>query len=246
MYGHALIKGGIAVFDELQQSIKQVEALNDPTTSEARIGTVEFLAGGLVFAVLDELTQKYPRAAFDITVTDGSHALLEELRARKIDVALGRVPANTHDEELDMRPLLDEELYVVAGAKSRWSQKRKIRLGDLIDEAWCLPPPHSLAGAQIERIFRSQGLDVPRAAVTSFSLQIHSSLLATGRFLGIVPRSYMHYSPNRKTIKVLPVDLAQERGRVAIVTVRNRTISPMSQLFVDFALQSTKAISFTG
>src|SRR5262245_57530081 len=38
-YGRALIKRGAAVFDELRQSVKDIEFLSDPTAGELRIGT---------------------------------------------------------------------------------------------------------------------------------------------------------------------------------------------------------------
>src|SRR5713226_5830508 len=38
VYGRALLKGGIAVFDELKQSVKQIEFLADSTAGELRIG----------------------------------------------------------------------------------------------------------------------------------------------------------------------------------------------------------------
>src|SRR5215470_18860533 len=40
-YGRALIKRGIAVFDELRQGVKDIEFLSDPTAGELRIGAGE-------------------------------------------------------------------------------------------------------------------------------------------------------------------------------------------------------------
>src|ERR1700730_10179877 len=37
-YGYALLKCGVAVFDELRQGIRSIEALADPTAGEVRIG----------------------------------------------------------------------------------------------------------------------------------------------------------------------------------------------------------------
>ena len=37
LFGRALLKGGIAVFDELKQSMKEIEFLADPTAGELRI-----------------------------------------------------------------------------------------------------------------------------------------------------------------------------------------------------------------
>src|SRR5947209_738646 len=48
MYGRALLRGGITIFDELKQTLKQVEFLADPTAGELRIGCTEPLAAGFV------------------------------------------------------------------------------------------------------------------------------------------------------------------------------------------------------
>src|SRR6476659_1499311 len=40
-YGHAIIKRGVAAFDELRQGVKDIEFLADPTAGELRIGCSE-------------------------------------------------------------------------------------------------------------------------------------------------------------------------------------------------------------
>src|SRR5262249_33971947 len=62
-YGHALLKRGVAVFDELKQSVHDIESLSDPGTGELRIGSASAQSEGLVFAVLERLSRQYPRIA---------------------------------------------------------------------------------------------------------------------------------------------------------------------------------------
>src|SRR5881275_58204 len=45
-YGHALMKRGVAVFDELNQGIKDIEFLADPTMGELRISASLAVAVG--------------------------------------------------------------------------------------------------------------------------------------------------------------------------------------------------------
>jgi hypothetical protein len=45
------------VFDELRQSVRDIEFLADPTVGEARIGSTEPLAAGIVPAVIDGTAQ---------------------------------------------------------------------------------------------------------------------------------------------------------------------------------------------
>jgi DNA-binding transcriptional LysR family regulator len=58
-------------------------------------------------------------------------------------------------------------------------------------------------------------------------------LLATGRYLTVLPESVLRYNARQWAIKALPVDLGMKPMSVAIITLRNRTISPVVQLFIE-------------
>src|SRR6187455_2540151 len=53
LYAQALLRSGVAAFDELRQGLKQIEFLADPTAGELRIGSTEPLVPGVLAAVLD-------------------------------------------------------------------------------------------------------------------------------------------------------------------------------------------------
>ena len=66
IYGRALLKCGVAVFDELRQGVKEVEFLTDPNAGEVRIGCTETMAAGFVSAIIDRLSRQYPRVTFHL------------------------------------------------------------------------------------------------------------------------------------------------------------------------------------
>ena len=68
-YGRALLDGGVAVFDELRQAVKNIEFLADPATREVRIGSAPPLAAGFVAAVIDRLSRRHPRIVFYLVAT---------------------------------------------------------------------------------------------------------------------------------------------------------------------------------
>src|SRR6185369_4740063 len=63
-YGRALLKRGVAVFDELKQGVADIEFLADPSAGELRIGSSSGLSEGVVLAVINRLTRQYPRVVF--------------------------------------------------------------------------------------------------------------------------------------------------------------------------------------
>src|SRR5262249_46097144 len=64
LYGQAIIKRGLAVFDELNQGIKDIKFLVDPTSGELRIACSEYAAAGPVMAVVDRLARRHPGMRF--------------------------------------------------------------------------------------------------------------------------------------------------------------------------------------
>ena len=74
---------------------------------------------------------------------------------------------------------------------------------------------------------------MPRKIVISVSIQLQNGLLATQRYLTMFPSSLIRFSGRRFAIKALPITLPVEPRAIGIVTVKNRTISPVAQLFIQ-------------
>ena len=230
-YGRALIKRGTAVFDELRQGVREIEFLADPTAGELRVGTSEPVAAALVSVVIERLSRKYPRIAFHV-LTGHTATLYHELRERAIEFVITRTFEPGAEEHMDTEVLYDDTHVVVAGTKNRWLRRRRIELADLVDEPWILPPLDSFYGSLIEDAFRSTGLGVPRAAVFTFSWLLRESLVGAGRFLTTVPGFMMRSQAKHPWLKALPVELPATRRPISIVTLKNRTLSPVAELFI--------------
>jgi DNA-binding transcriptional LysR family regulator len=147
------------------------------------------------------------------------------------------------EEHLNADALYDEPMYVVAGTQNPWTRRRKVELADLMNEPWTLPPPDSLIGSIIDETFRAHGLDVPRTAVVTSTIPVRSALLASGRFLTMVPNSTLTFPVENTSLKRLPIDLPTTHGAVAVITLKNRTLSPVAQLFIDCARKVAKSMA---
>jgi DNA-binding transcriptional LysR family regulator len=92
--------------------------------------------------------------------------------------------------------------------------------------------------------FRAMGLDAPRLTVESTtSVQLFVALLATGRFLSMLSGSTLKLSGKRLGVKALPVDFPIEPGPVGILTLKNRTLGPVAELFVAAARDVAKPLA---
>ena len=242
IYGRALLKCGVAVFDELRQGVKEVEFLTDPNAGEVRIGCTETMAAGFVSAVIDRLSRQYPRVAFHLVPADSSTLVHRDLRQRNVELVITATSSLSLERDLNVEILFDDKIVVMAGAESKWIRRRKLRLADLIDEHWVLPPPDSIPGANIARIFRANGFEPPRVHMVSFSLPLHHHLLATGRFVTMLPLSMLRFGKHLP-LKLLPVETRQSPYPTGLISLRNRTLSPLAQLFITCAREVAKPLA---
>jgi DNA-binding transcriptional LysR family regulator len=148
---------------------------------------------------------------------------------------LGRLATTMNEPDLVAEPLFDEPLVVAAGSESRWAKRRKLTLADLIGEPWVLPTPGSLARSLQDEVFRRNGVDVPSARALTVSLHLFIRLIETGRWLGLVPASTMRFGGKGLGIKALPVKTWSPPAPVGLVTVKDRTLTPLAERFIDCA-----------
>ena len=241
IYGHALLKCGVAVFDELQQGVKQLEFLLDPGAGELRIGCTETMAAGFATAVLHRLSRQYPRVVFQLVPGDRDTLLSRELRQRTIELAVAPTMGLSPEGDTEMEVLFDDQFVVMAGSPTEWIRRRKLVLADLLNELWVLPPPESLPGQYIAQAFRTSGFEPPRAHVVSFSIPLHYHLLATGRYITMLPRSMLRFGKHTP-LKLLPVKSPAGAYPIGILALRNRTLSPLAQLFITCAREVAKQL----
>ena len=241
-YGRALLDGGLAAIDDLRQAVKKIEFLADPLAGEIRIGCTPILAATFVSAVADRLSRRYPRIVFHF-VTAYLEPLRRELSQRNVDLLVVRRFAPAADEPVDFELLFDDSYVVAAGAQNQWTRRRGIKLADLASAPWTLPPRDSVIGALAMETFRAEGLDYPRTTVVSESPEVRASLLMTGRFVTIFPASVLGLLQTHSGIKVLPIKLPTDRVPNVLVTGKNRTLSPVAQLFIEQARELAKPLA---
>ena len=240
-YGRALLSRSNAAFDELRQGVRDIEFLADPTVGEVRIGTTPPLAASFVAAVIDRLSRRHRGIAFHVTA-EGEEAL-RKLGERSLDLLIFRKYDSIPAEQMSFEFLYESPYVVVAGAGNPWVRRRRIALAELMGEVWALPTPDDRFGSFVVDAFRASGLDLPRATVVTSALEIRANLLRTGRYLSIVPEFWLQLPVPHPFIKKLPVDLPIAGGPIGIMTLKNRTPSPVTQLFIECAREVAKPLA---
>jgi DNA-binding transcriptional LysR family regulator len=237
-YGRALVRRGTIIFDELKQGVEELEFLADPSVGSLRIGSTESIAAGMLAAIIEKFSCEHPNVLLDVAQAVISAFHYRELRERSIDLMIARIPMPFTEKDLKADVVYDDGV-VIAARRDKWSRSRALKLADLAGERWILPPSGTLPGDLAVELFRDSGVEYPRARLTTLSMHLCCRLAATGEFVTIVPGSILRFAP-RNNLKALPVELPRQSRPVAIVTLKNRTLNPLAELFVKCARRVLK------
>ena len=234
-YGRALLRRVIAVFDELDHGLAEIEGLADPGSGEVRIGCPESIAAAIVPPIVRQFKRDHPRVVLQVENVSTRTMELPELRSRNLDLVLARllppVDLDVYGSDLEIETLFEDKVVIAAGLKSRWAQRQRIDLAELVDEPWIVTGAKSQS--LVAQACKALGLKEPNISMVTYSVHLRANLVATGEYLTSFPESVLHLNADRYGLKVLPVELPLQPWPLAIVTLKDRTLSPVVHRFIE-------------
>lgn len=230
-YGLALQKRSVAIFNDLRQSVQDIEFLSDPTTGEIRIGSTDPVSVAIVSPCIDRLSRKHPRMSFHVIAGDTA-GLYREVMERNLELAICRMIGPLPDD-LMAEVLFHDALAVLTSARNPLTRRRKLTLADLVNEPWVQLPGDSLFGSMVMEVFRAHGHEPPRPTVLTHSEYLKNDFLAKGRFLTVLPGFMLKVPGWHPRLKALPIALPKTRAPIGLITLKGRMLTPLAQLFIE-------------
>ena len=238
-YGEIWVRHARLALLEMHQAQDEIIALKSGLTGKVAIGTVLSPGTNLVPMTIARLKQQYPSMVISIEL-DASRPLVEKLLQGQLDMLVARV-LDWHDADgLSFEPLADERHAIIAGWGHPLSGRRNLRLDDLVDQAWVLPPPGSLVRDRMVSIFTDRGLRLPANLVQTNSHPVITSLLRMTNMIAPLPREAVQPECDRGDLTVLMEDIGLMIGNFGIVTRGQHRLSPGAQIMMQ-ALRETAA-----
>ncbi len=242
-FGLALTHRTMAAFDELRQAVRDIEHLADPQGGELRFGAMETMNAGVVATVVERMSRTYARVRFHMQPGNSRHLIDHFLHERSIEFAVVRpasmpLPTGTVGEKLFV-----DQFLVVVSAEHRHAKRRRITLAELKDESWITSDPEADARSPLGRAFEAAGVEMPIPRLRSDSINLRLRLLATGRWVTLMPRSVLHFMPRSSLLRALPIELPTWEVPNMIVTNRDRVLSPLAQTFLTTLREVAQSIN---
>jgi DNA-binding transcriptional LysR family regulator len=238
-YGEIWVRHARLALLEMHQAQDEILALKSGQTGKVAIGTVLSPGTNLIPMTVARLKQQYPSMVISIEL-DASKPLVERLLQGQLDMLVARV-LDWHDADgLSFEPLADERHAIIAGRGHPLSGRRNLRLDDLVDQAWVLPPPGSLVRDRMVSVFTDRGLRLPANLVQTNSHPVITSLLRMTNMIAPLPREAVQHECDRGDLTVLMEDIGLMIGNFGIVTRGHHRLSPGARTTMQ-ALRETAA-----
>ena len=233
VFGDALLRHIRTIFGELRDASEELHALQDGSYGQVTIGCTRLLIAGVLPRVLSAFVRGHP--GINVSIREAKTTMLiGELRARNLDIVLGRLaPSVDREGDLEYKSLFDEKLVLVAARDHPIVKGKTLSLSKALQETWVLPLRDSMLFRVIAETLSKNGLSLPAARVEVESPRVMLELVATTRMIALAPSSHLIGAVVRHPVSVISRMDTIEYGPIGYTMLRTKTPTPAVRAFIS-------------
>ncbi len=227
-FGRVMIKHAKLILTQLRHAGEELQSLEEGLSGRVHVGTLLAASTSLLPRALARLRERRPGIA--VTVDEGTiDRLMPGLRTGDIDVVLGRLPEYREREGLRQEVLYLDTVSIMVREGHPLTQRSGLKLADLIDQAWVMPPPQTSLRRQVDHAFRHEGLEPPNDVIESVSILTNHALLMNTDMLATMPHQV---GMGQAGLTALPVVLEGANSRIGATTHAHGELSAAASYFM--------------
>lgn len=231
-YGEALVRHAERVLAQLEHAAQELDDLAHGAGGRVAVGTLLAASAWLLPRAIDRLRTERPRVIVD--VIEGTNDRLQPMLLRgELDMVVGRLSEFRHRAGIHHEPIYADEILLLARPGHRLADRAHLRLADLQEADWILPPPETSLRRQLEKAFSDAGLDPPRCVVQSVSLLTNRHLLRDSDLVGAWPRGVAADDLAQGHLVSLPIRLDGIPWPVGVSTRKQSRLSPAAEALLS-------------
>jgi DNA-binding transcriptional LysR family regulator len=181
---------------EWDGSLIDLTATRDGARGELRIGVGPTYASVLMPRVLACLAREYPNLRVSVRVGVGA-LLFPALQTGEIGLYAGGLLAHPKDKNsLEAQFLYNQTNRIVASKQNPLARLANLPLEELARHPWVILSYDTNSRAQLERMFKQNGIKPPNISVSTESQELALRLVRNDGFLTSLPEPLLHPSVN--------------------------------------------------
>jgi LysR family transcriptional regulator, nitrogen assimilation regulatory protein len=231
--GRLLHEGAKRLLREMTHLREEVVALSKVPTGSLHIGVPASARALLTRPSVERFFQAYP-AVFVKALEDTSAVVKNYLLAGEIDIAL--ISTSETTRQMDSRPLLTENMYLVGAVGSNLSFDQPCSLREVAEKTLFLPSSPSILRVGLDRVLADAHLQA------RYGADINSAMLfdfvCAGRAFTIAPYCGVYELLEAGKVAAAPIEGFEMSW--AIVTSQERPLSLATRLFRDILIETAR------
>ena len=186
--------------------------------------------------VIREFRESFPKCVLTVAES-GSAALQEQLRGRRVDLAVGLQPAA--DSPVGFRALFEDELVFLLHPLHPWAQAGRVDRTTIARQTYLLHPRTSSIVALVHDYFQVEGWSMP--TVMEFnSLEAIKELLKAGLGVSVLAPWVVRKELAEHSLVALPLGRRKLRRRWGMLYWQDRHLSSAEETFAGLCQSVTE------
>ncbi|MDB5484499.1 MAG: transcriptional regulator, LysR family, partial [Tardiphaga sp.] len=227
--GEVLARQSHRIFRDIDRARAGIDDLRGLRRGEVSLWVIEGFVRGVLPKILADFQKRYPAVAFKVQ-TASTDRIIEALLEDDADIGITFNAAPR--AEIETIAEFPEPISCLVSPDHKYAGRKQLSLADICREPLALPD-HSFGLRQsFDRAVANQKL-VPLVILTTNSLELTSTMAATGQFIAFKPALAV-VSPLKSgrllAIPVTDIELASARSSISVH--RDRPLSHAAQEFL--------------
>jgi LysR family transcriptional regulator, nitrogen assimilation regulatory protein len=227
--GSRLLEHTRGILTQIGRARQELEDQRNGDSGHVALGLPPSLGSSVTVPLVKAFAQSLPNARL-ATVEGLSAYILEWLNVGRVDCALvyNATPSGT----VDLQPLLDDQLFLIAPLESRAAAHADISLADLADYPLIIPSrPHAMR-MSVENALASVDRKI-RVAYEIESIPAVIDLVRQGHGFGVLPLNAVKSTQWADEVLVKPIGSPVLKTSLSIATSAQRPRSPLMRKAIE-------------
>lgn len=226
--GTVLYERSLKVCKELGYAVDEIHQLGGKMVGELNIGAVPVALMLLIPEALRTFGREFPdirlRVSEELYV-----AQLQRLRAGQVDITVGGIPVGLSSGEFIVEQLMTTSMVAVVRKNSPLAKANS--LTQLADAKWVYTGASNDSG-YAKLLFEAHHLPPPPVGATVNSTLALLALIATGDFVGLMPRQIAEHPMAGEFFSVVPIEECGLPLSVGAIVRSDAVLSPVTRHFI--------------
>ena len=234
--GRALVEHSDGILARVAAAEAELEAIAGLRGGRLRLASFPTAGATLVPLAIATFSRRHPAVELSLVEAEPEEAL-PRLKEGQVDMAMvfeyDALPRSVYEpsyDGLELRPLLDDPMYVALPVGHPLADRPDLRLEDLATEAWVQGDCEGLCGAMHLSACKAAGFE-PRVGFQSEDYNVVQGLVAAGVAISLIPE--LALSNLREDIVVRELAEHAPHRRVMAATLAGSYRSPAATAMLD-------------